>query len=208
MSLQPGSIDADGLARTSDGKLYVTLGAGSTISAAAPLRTYGVGSEGATDYERLSLNYTTAVFEVRVEAGGSGVARSLRVYAGGQLEFGTGGTARWQVNSSGHYVAATDNTYDIGQSGATRPRNIYCAGQIDSAGVTRHNSATATPAGGAQAMSIGTTSALGLYYGSGAPTISAAQGSIYIRTDGSSTSTRLYVNTNGATGWTNVTTAA
>lgn len=43
--------------------------------------------------------------------------------------------------------------------------------------------------------------------GSGAPAHSAPQGSIYMRTDGSSTSTRMYINTDGATGWTNVTTA-
>jgi hypothetical protein len=44
--------------------------------------------------------------------------------------------------------------------------------------------------------------------GTGAPTFTAAQGSLYLRIDGSSTSTRLYVNTNGSTTWTNVTTAA
>jgi hypothetical protein len=44
--------------------------------------------------------------------------------------------------------------------------------------------------------------------GSGAPTVSAPKGSLYVRTDGSSTSTRLYINTNGSTTWTNVTTAA
>lgn len=32
MSMQTGSVDADGLARTTDGKLYVTLGSGGTIS--------------------------------------------------------------------------------------------------------------------------------------------------------------------------------
>lgn len=44
--------------------------------------------------------------------------------------------------------------------------------------------------------------------GTGAPTLSAPQGSIYLRTDGSSTSTRLYVNTTGSTTWTNFTSAA
>ena len=48
----------------------------------------------------------------------------------------------------------------------------------------------------------------GIFVGSGAPTIAAVQGSLYLRTDGSSTSTRLYVNTTGSTTWTNVTTAA
>ena len=44
--------------------------------------------------------------------------------------------------------------------------------------------------------------------GTGAPTISAPKGSFYMRTDGSSTSTRMYINTDGATTWTAVTTAA
>ena len=47
----------------------------------------------------------------------------------------------------------------------------------------------------------------GIYFGSGAPTISAPQGSFYLNTTGSSTSTRAYINTNGTTGWTAVTTA-
>jgi hypothetical protein len=55
---------------------------------------------------------------------------------------------------------------------------------------------------------MSSTPNLGVFFGSGAPTLSAAQGSLYLRTDGSSASTRLYVNTNGSTGWTSVTTAA
>jgi hypothetical protein len=76
-------------------------------------------------------------------------------------------------------------------------------------GIITVGSTTATPAGGSTAVRLvfGTTSGFGIYVGSGAPTVSAAQGSLYLRSDGSSTSTRLYVNTNGSTTWTNVTTA-
>ncbi len=70
------------------------------------------------------------------------------------------------------------------------------------------DSATAPVAGGAQAVQIGSTAGFGIYFGSGAPTVSAAQGSLYLRTDGSSTSTRAYINTNGSTTWTAITTAA
>jgi hypothetical protein len=68
---------------------------------------------------------------------------------------------------------------------------------------------TATPAGGSTAARLvfGTTTGFGIYYGSGAPSVSAGQGSIYLRSDGSSTSTRLYVNTDGGTTWTNFTSA-
>lgn len=47
-----------------------------------------------------------------------------------------------------------------------------------------------------------------VYRGTGAPGITAPQGSIYARTDGNSSSTRLYVNTNGSTGWVAITTAS
>lgn len=43
--------------------------------------------------------------------------------------------------------------------------------------------------------------------GAGAPTASAIKGSLYSRTDGSSASTRLYIN-NGTTTWVAVTTAS
>lgn len=53
-----------------------------------------------------------------------------------------------------------------------------------------------------------TKSATGIFFGTGAPTFAAGQGSLYLRSDGSSTSTRAYVNTDGGTTWTSVTTAA
>lgn len=43
--------------------------------------------------------------------------------------------------------------------------------------------------------------------GSGAPTAVATKGTLYLRTDGSSSSTRAYINTNGSTTWTNIVTA-
>jgi hypothetical protein len=43
-------------------------------------------------------------------------------------------TRRWKINTSGHFIAGTDNAYDIGAAGATRPRNIYVAGTGDFGG--------------------------------------------------------------------------
>jgi len=34
-------------------------------------------------------------------------------------------TERWRMTDSGHFIAGTDNAYDIGASGATRPRTVY-----------------------------------------------------------------------------------
>ena len=44
--------------------------------------------------------------------------------------------------------------------------------------------------------------------GTGAPTASKPKGSLYLRTDGSGVADRLYVATDAAGTWTNVTTAA
>lgn len=70
--------------------------------------------------------------------------------------------------------------------------------------------ATVPPAGGTAGIGLlmSSTTNLGIFFGSGAPTLAAAQGSLYIRTDGSSVATRMYINTNGSTTWTNVTTLA
>lgn len=51
-----------------------------------------------------------------------------------------------------------------------------------------------------------TTTGLGIYYGSGAPTITAPQGSLYLRTDASTNVTRAYINTTGSTTWTAINT--
>jgi len=84
------------------------------------------------------------------------------------------------------------------------------AGIVTTAATATVRSGASATAGGAIAMRIGTgaNGVVGIFFGSGAPTISAPQGSLYLRTDGSSVSTRMYVNTNGSTTWTNVTTAA
>ena len=55
---------------------------------------------------------------------------------------------------------------------------------------------------------VGITTGLNFTAGTGAPTFTASNGTVYIRLDGSSASTRMYINTDGATTWTSVTTAA
>lgn len=69
---------------------------------------------------------------------------------------------------------------------------------------------TAIPAGGTAGAGLlmSSTSNFGVFFGSGVPTLSAAQGSVYIRSDGSTTTSRMYINTNGSTTWTAVTTVA
>lgn len=70
------------------------------------------------------------------------------------------------------------------------------------------DSATAPVAGGASAFLATSTAGFGIFVGSGVPTVSAAKGSLYLRTDGTTTNDRAYINTNGSTTWTALTTVA
>jgi len=71
------------------------------------------------------------------------------------------------------------------------------------------DSSSGLVAGGASAfIATNVAAGMGIYVGSGAPTVAAAKGSLYLRSDGSGTGDRAYINTNGSTTWTALTTAA
>ena len=92
-------------------------------------------------------------------------------------------------------------------NGASATTEVF---SVQRNGVVLAAGGTAIPAGGTAGIGykFSSTSNFGIFFGSGAPSLSAAKGSIYLRSDGSSTSTRMYVNTDGGTTWTNVTTGA
>lgn len=83
-------------------------------------------------------------------------------------------------------------------------------GNVTTSGQVRAFNATAIPAGGTAGAGYVLSSAtnFGVFFGSGAPTLSAAKGSLYLRSDGTTTNDRMYVNTDGATAWTAVITAS
>src|SRR5262245_3609270 len=75
----------------------------------------------ASNYEVGVFGWSANALYIGTQNAGTGVAREIRVQ--------TGSTNRWQFTTTGHFQAFADNTYDIGQSGANRPRNLYVAGQ-------------------------------------------------------------------------------
>lgn len=88
--------------------------------------------------------------------------------------------------------------------------SIDSTGLLSGTGSVIAHNATAIPAGGTAGagLRVSSTSNFGIFFGSGAPTLSAAKGSLYLCSNGSTTNDRLYVNTNGGTTWTAVTTVA
>ena len=92
--------------------------------------------------------------------------------------------------------------------GAATSVTSLAATTVSATGNVTADSNVALVAGGASAfIATNTAAGMGVYIGSGAPTVAAAKGSIYLRSDGSSTSTRLYVS-DGSTTWIAVTTAS
>lgn len=89
-------------------------------TAAQALRVYNTYTNG-SNYEFGFTSWNSNVFRIGTEFAGTGLIRELRFYVGGD---------RWKVNTSGHFLAETDNTYDIGASGATRPRHVYLGGNL------------------------------------------------------------------------------
>lgn len=83
-------------------------------------------------------------------------------------------------------------------------------GTLDATGAATALSGTSIPAGGTagSGYKFSSTTNFGVFFGSGAPTLSAAKGSLYLRSDGSGTNDRAYINTNGTTTWTAVVTVA
>ena len=105
------------------------------------------------------------------------------------------------VTVNGTFGAATSVTSLAATGGVT-------AASLSATGNVTADSNVALVAGGASAfIATNTAVGMGVYIGSGAPTVAAAKGSIYLRSDGSSTSTRLYVS-DGSTTWIAVTTAS
>ena len=125
------------IARDADNTLALRNGAGVPQT----FRVYNTFL-GTTANEWFEIDWKTSAGTVRLFTmhGGTGVARNIDISAGGTLYFGAGtsspirmysnGVERWNISTTGHFIAAADNTYDIGASGANRPRNVYVASQL------------------------------------------------------------------------------
>jgi hypothetical protein len=104
--------------------------------------------------------------------------------------------------------ATTGTVTTTATFGAATSVTSLAATTVSATGNVTADSASALVAGGASAfIATNTAAGMGVYIGSGAPTVAAAKGSIYLRSDGSSASTRLYVSDGGTT-WIAVTTAS
>ena len=116
--------------------------------------------------------------------------------------------ATGNVSLTGNVIAGnlTTSTGAMVAVGNIKGGNLLTDGSVSALTET-----TIPPGGSAgKGYLFGTTytTNFGVFFGSGVPTLAAAKGSLYLRSDGSTTNDRMYVNTNGSTVWTAVITAA
>ena len=125
-----GNNAAFALGATSD--LLIVRDAANTLAQrngtnAQTLRVYNTYTD-ASNYDHLSFSHSGGQAVISTFGAGTGASTShLTIKAGGSrsILFNAGGSDKWSINSSGHFLAQADNTHDIGASGATRPRTGY-----------------------------------------------------------------------------------
>jgi hypothetical protein len=101
----------------------------------------------ASNREQLELGFNgTNTALIRATASGTGTVRPMQ-FSAASFAFAVAGTAAWNIGTTGHLTAATDNTYDIGAASGTRPRSLYLSSSayINAAG-TNSVAGNAVPA--------------------------------------------------------------
>lgn len=156
------------------------------------------GGAGSSQNALSTVMLINASSNVGINTGGTTPQAPLHVVTAGQSY----GQISFGVNGGG--------IIDAYGSGSIQIRNGGAAGLTVATTGIAALSGTAIPAGGSNSVGykLTSTSNFGVFVGSGAPTLSAAQGSLYLRSDGSSTSTRAYINSDGGTTWTALTTGS
>jgi hypothetical protein len=112
-----GSATAGAILTTDDANtLALRNGASAQI-----FNIYNTYTDPAT-YVRMSLASTSVTLQAT-----SGDATMYMVNStNNSMDFYTNNAERWRITAAGHWITmGADNTYDIGASGATRPRTLY-----------------------------------------------------------------------------------
>jgi hypothetical protein len=213
---------------------YATVGAiptvktlGSAISFATPSsEVLRIADANPTAQNYLSLESSGGGSVFRTAGAGANPGLSLVTKGSGAISFSTNAsTTNIQLSVSNtasavNYVqvtgGVTGNPATVTTSAQGSDANVNMrltpkgTGTLLTATAATILDGTAIPAGGTAGAGykLSSTANFGIFFGSGAPTLAAAKGSLYMRSDGSSIATRMYINTDGSTTWTNVVTAA
>jgi hypothetical protein len=200
---------AHSLTLTTTGATSITLPTAGTLATLAGTETLTNKTMGATTFTGLVNVSSASAPEQRVTWTDNTSLGAMYFYEGASLRGG------YQIIASNFADSARRNDLEFftaaGDGRITfAPSNIGQQQIFNPDGSVEVAAITAIPAGGTAGVGykFSSTANFGVFFGSGAPTLSAAKGSLYLRSDGSATNNRAYINTDGGTTWTALTTAA
>lgn len=169
--------------------------ANSTGGSAAPIAT-SIGSC-STGSSALTYNTSTHAFGCNSISGGSGLTVGTTTITSGtntRVEFNNSGVlGEYAISGSGNVAMTTSPSFTTPALGAATGTSLSTTGAH-----TAFN-ATAIPTGGTAGggFLFSSTANNGLFFGTGAPTLTAAEGSLYLRND----TGHPYYNSTGSTTW-------
>jgi len=164
-----------------------------------PITTSGSNADWISNYTSIGNNQNVTAFTHNSTASNSSM-RQDNFFSGSASNISIGAGATLRIYGS---TFQSQNTNVITGSGTLFYSGLSFGETSSGINVTTQNVEGMGPRiqldGGAQLMS-----------GSGSPSgaVTAPKGTLYLRTDGSSSSTRAYINTNSGTSWTAITTAS
>lgn len=157
----------------------------------------------------MSLKGVASAVAAATEVTAAAVLTSGRIPMGDGAR-GLADTGAGTIGTSLAIAGATIGTNALAVTGTVAISGATTAASVSTTGIHAARSATATPAAASAVAGLVMGSAVvGIYWGTGDPdtALTAPKGSLYLRTDGSSSSTRAYINTDSSTAWTNLVTA-
>jgi len=109
------------------------------------LRIYNTFTD-ASNYERAFTKWSSNILNFGTESAGTGTARSITIAAASNsgVKIRSGGIGIVTISAASGLTFDLDNNYDIGASGANRPRDIFAAGKIKGQLQTHANAVTET----------------------------------------------------------------
>ncbi len=131
----------------------LTIGPGTIAFGAAASRRVVVNGAGQTDFFVQNTS-NSVIFRLTAE---NGVADAI-IGTASNHPFGiiTNNATIWSFATAGHFLASTDNTYDIGASGATRPRSLFLGSNATIGGTLIATPDTRTGAGAVSVTTLST----------------------------------------------------
>lgn len=176
----------------------------------ANVYTIDVTKSGSGTFRNLKLNTGACAYTAKGTLAASSGLEAAHLFEANVSQSGTGGYTVLRLNLTATSIGSGAARLIRAEVGGATRFSVDSGGGVDSIASIVAHSATAIPAGGTQGAGFrfSSTTLFGVFFGSGAPTLSAAKGSLYLRSDGSGTTDRAYINTDGGTTWTAITTVA